>query len=99
MAALIFAIGHLVGANTGSCHSCGLVVRGTTLHCDRSVVEMTGQAEKGEKLTSATDWTGKDDSGNPLNWPLWKKLYHTAIPTSIAFLWCAFMRPNSRMLC
>lgn len=42
-----------------------------------------------ESLTSAKDWTGPDDEGNPQNWSLRKKLYHTLIPTSIAFL-CPF---------
>lgn len=35
----------------------------------------------------AADWSGRDDPDDPHNWALPKKLYHTFIPTSIAFLW------------
>lgn len=42
-----------------------------------------------DRITSAKDWTGPDDPGNPQNWPFLKKVYHTLIPTSIAFL-CPF---------
>lgn len=45
--------------------------------------------ETAEKPQSAKDWNGPGDDGNPQNWPLVKKLYHTFIPTSIAFL-CPF---------
>lgn len=40
-------------------------------------------------IPTATDWfpSAVKDPSNPQNWPRWKKIYHTAIPTSIAFLW------------
>lgn len=48
------------------------------------------EEREGDKHTpSARDWTGSDDQDNPQRWPLGKKLYHTLIPTSIAFL-CPF---------
>ncbi|KAI5364037.1 Putative major facilitator superfamily, MFS transporter superfamily [Septoria linicola] len=52
------------------------------------------QAELGDEKSSsppesAKDWNGPHDGANPLNWPKWKRLYHTLIPTSIAFL-CPF---------
>lgn len=40
-------------------------------------------------ISSAKDWSGPNDEGNPQNWAFGKKLYHTLIPTSIAFL-CPF---------
>lgn len=49
---------------------------------------MGGSASEKE-VVSAKDWAGPDDKDNPQNWPLSKKLYHTLIPTSIAFL-CPF---------
>lgn len=48
-----------------------------------------GTDENRETIISAKDWTGPNDEGNPRNWSLGKKLYHTLIPTSIAFL-CPF---------
>lgn len=42
-----------------------------------------------ENIDSAKDWIGPEDGGNPQNWKCWKKVYHTLIPTSIAFL-CPF---------
>lgn len=45
--------------------------------------------EKFETGNAVKDWDGPDDTGNPQNWALSKKLLHTFIPTSIAFL-CPF---------
>ncbi|PIA91482.1 Fluconazole resistance protein 1 [Cercospora beticola] len=45
-----------------------------------------------EKVTppkSAKEWDGPQDEANPQNWSLAKRLYHSLIPTSIAFL-CPF---------
>ncbi|EXJ89921.1 hypothetical protein A1O3_02988 [Capronia epimyces CBS 606.96] len=36
-------------------------------------------------VTTAQDWDGEDDPGNPLNWPLPKKMYHTLIPALQCF--------------
>lgn len=32
------------------------------------------------------DWDGPDDPENPWNWPLWKRCYHTFIPSGIALV-------------
>ena len=32
-----------------------------------------------QRTPTAQDWTGPDDPENPHNWPLWKRLYHTAL--------------------
>lgn len=45
--------------------------------------------QNNRQASSAKDWTGPDDTANPQRWPIGKKLYHTLIPTSIAFL-CPF---------
>jgi multidrug resistance protein len=42
-----------------------------------------------DQTNALTDWTGPDDLDNPQRWSLQKKVYHTIIPTSIAFL-CPF---------
>lgn len=31
------------------------------------------------------DWDGPTDTGNPKNWPLRKKIFHTAIPAFYGF--------------
>ncbi|KAJ3546720.1 hypothetical protein NM208_g1862 [Fusarium decemcellulare] len=33
----------------------------------------------------ALDWDGPDDPENPMNWPVWKKIMHSAIPAVYAF--------------
>lgn len=35
------------------------------------------------KIRTAQDWDGPDDPENPMNWPVWKKVYHT---TMVGFL-------------
>jgi hypothetical protein len=37
-------------------------------------------------ITSAYDWTGSDDPGDPLNWSIGKKVYHTIVPGLQAFV-------------
>lgn len=32
------------------------------------------------RTVTAQDWTGPQDPENPMNWPLWRKIYHTVIP-------------------
>ncbi|KAF2717408.1 MFS multidrug transporter-like protein [Polychaeton citri CBS 116435] len=44
--------------------------------------------EQQQPPKSITDWDGPDDPENPHNWPLWKKGYHTCLPSGIAFV-CA----------
>lgn len=31
------------------------------------------------------DWDGPDDPDNPVNWPLWLKIYHSAVPALFGF--------------
>jgi hypothetical protein len=31
------------------------------------------------------DWDSPDDPGNPQLWPMWKKVFHTAIPALYGF--------------
>ena len=38
-----------------------------------------------KRAATAQDWTGPDDPENPMNWPLWKRIYNT-VP-SAAFAW------------
>lgn len=33
--------------------------------------------EPARKIKTAVDWDGPDDPGNPMNWPIWKRGYHT----------------------
>ena len=37
------------------------------------------------KTVTAQDWTGPDDPENPINWPLWQRVYHTTVPGLFAF--------------
>ncbi|KAI7363038.1 synaptic vesicle transporter [Hortaea werneckii] len=48
----------------------------------------TGAANEAhqEPPPKCDDFDSPDDPGNPLNWPLWKKWYHTFIPASIALV-------------
>jgi hypothetical protein len=38
-----------------------------------------------QKAITAQDWTGPDDEENPMNWAIWKKVYHVAIPALQCF--------------
>ena len=44
-----------------------------------------GHSENLQRTATAQDWTGPDDPGNPINWPLWQKVYHTTIPGLFGF--------------
>ena len=35
------------------------------------------------KTVTAQDWTGPDDPENPINWPLWQRVYHTTAPALV----------------
>ena len=57
--------------------------------------------ERESKIPTAKDWfpNAAEDLGNPQNWPMAKKIYHTMIPISVAFLWyallcCSRVRPG-----
>jgi len=41
--------------------------------------------ERSKTAQSATDWDGPNDTGNPLNWPTWKRAYHVIPPAIISF--------------
>jgi hypothetical protein len=32
------------------------------------------------------DWDNPQEKRNPQNWPVWKKLFHTAVPCILAFV-------------
>jgi hypothetical protein len=34
----------------------------------------------------ALDWDSPEDTGNPRNWPTWKRVYHTSIPAFYGFV-------------
>ena len=38
------------------------------------------------KTTTAQDWNGPDDPENPMNWPLWQRIYHTTVPALFGFV-------------
>ena len=38
-----------------------------------------------QRTVTAQDWTGPDDPENPLNWPLWQRIYHTTVPGLFGF--------------
>ena len=38
-----------------------------------------------QKTVTAQDWTGPDDPENPINWPLWQRVYHTTVPGLFGF--------------
>ncbi len=43
--------------------------------------------EMGLKQTiTAQDWTGPEDPENPMNWPLWDRIYHTIPPAAFAWI-------------
>lgn len=42
------------------------------------------EEEAQEEITTATDWTGPSDPANPYNWPLAKRIFHSAVPAFTA---------------
>lgn len=61
------------------------------------MVEDCRKEEEGvEKRTSATDWYGPDDDGNPHNWSTGQKVFHTIVPPAVGFLWYASVPPSLR---
>jgi hypothetical protein len=44
-----------------------------------------GNHEPATRIVTAVDWTGPDDKGNPLTWPLWQKAYQTGAIGALAF--------------
>lgn len=37
-------------------------------------------------ISSAEDWSDANDPEDPHNWPLWKRLYHTYVPTGFGLV-------------
>ena len=37
------------------------------------------------RTVTAQDWNGPHDPENPLNWPLWDRVYHTVVPSLFGF--------------
>jgi hypothetical protein len=46
----------------------------------------SGQRTPAQRVMTAQDWTGPDDKENPHNWPMWLRIYHTAVPGLFAFV-------------
>jgi len=40
---------------------------------------------KTEALVDDLDWDTPDDPENPRNWPLWQRIFHSAIPAVWSF--------------
>lgn len=53
--------------------------KATTQHSNR------GHHEPATRVVTAVDWTGPDDPGNPHNWSLLKRCYHTFAVGAISF--------------
>lgn len=51
-------------------------------HTSDSVAKESGL----DRIVTAQDWTGPEDPENPMNWPLWLKVYHTALPAIFAWI-------------
>lgn len=39
-----------------------------------------------KRILTAQDWNGPDDPENPMNWPMWQRIYHTTIPALMGFV-------------
>lgn len=37
-------------------------------------------------ILTVDDWIQPNDPENPYSWPIWKKMYHSLIPTTLAFV-------------
>lgn len=53
---------------------------------------------KGQETKSQDDVPWEHDEDNPLNWPTWKRVFHTAVPACIAFIWYAESDLNDMQL-
>ena len=51
--------------------------------------ELGEQEPLSDQPSPVLDWDGATDKDNPHNWALWKRCYHTVIPSSFSFL-CTF---------
>lgn len=49
-----------------------------------------------QKAVTAQEWTGPDDPENPMNWWIWKKVYHVTIPALQCFTMYARIQPHQK---
>jgi hypothetical protein len=54
-------------------------------HSNHTDKESTCNGSTAPDSTIDLDWEGDDDLENPRNWPVWKKVIHTAIPAIYTF--------------
>lgn len=61
------------------------------LHADEEKVLSDFETQQNQnnmpvsKVRTAQDWDGIDDPENPLNWPVWKKVYHITMVGLLCF--------------
>ena len=60
-------------------------VRDQSLKPIASSKSSRGEGSEIQRTVTAQDWMGPDDPENPMNWALWKKVYHTTIPALMGF--------------
>lgn len=60
-----------------------------------AVQHPAGSGHPVHKVVTAQDWTSPDDPENPMNWEIWRKVYHVAIPA----LQCFTMYDQKHLLC
>lgn len=54
-------------------------------HSNHTDKESTRNGSTAPDSTNELDWEGDNDPENPRNWPVWKKVIHTAIPAIYTF--------------
>ena len=51
-----------------------------------SPLELSGLQDDSKAEKNATvGWDDPENSHNPRNWPVWKKIFHTSIPALLSF--------------
>ncbi|KAF2110798.1 major facilitator superfamily domain-containing protein [Lophiotrema nucula] len=65
----------------------GSVILGPTalLGCEPVATKGSQEGAGPHRPISACDWNAPDDPANPLNWPLWTKVYHAVVPGLFGF--------------
>jgi hypothetical protein len=58
---------------------------------DKEAVDGSGAASLSsnnglETPVAALAWDSPEDPGNPKNWPLWRRIFHTSIPALFGFV-------------
>jgi hypothetical protein len=46
----------------------------------------TSSASVYASIAKDLDWDGPDDPGNPYNWPVWQRVFHSAMPALYCFV-------------